>query len=392
MKSFILASDKDKEAMKEKAKQIESEKRFNLQFIPLVKILPNKLNKVYEVSGIPELARSIKDIGLQHNLTVIAQNDGKYRIVSGERRYRAIKLILEEDPDNEMFKGGIPCKVIRQEDEVMEEIMLLRSNNDVRSVDGATRRNVCLKLLELYKIRKDRGDIKGSLYNQLADDLQISARQIAKYAATGKLIPELEKMVESGKLKIDDAEKYCVLDEEGQKAIANLYQSNGEVSKAELTEIKRLKTEKDKIVEQTSQEIETLTKEKEELRLKIEEFEKKTEEIQKNMDTPSATNNVEELIREKLDTETKLKNLQRQRDDLRDRVDELTKQLKKPIEIDATRLKQIKIEVQLEESLTKMENSFDTIRKESRTIYENSELFNRLSILSDRITRIVQQK
>ena len=54
----------------------------------------------YEPTNIEELAEDIKHNGLLHNIVVVKKDDGRYKLLAGERRLRAIKLLAEKEPEN----------------------------------------------------------------------------------------------------------------------------------------------------------------------------------------------------------------------------------------------------------------------------------------------------
>lgn len=64
---------------------------------------PNQPRKAMEEEGLQELADSILAHGVLQPITVEALPDGKYRIVTGERRWRAAKIAVE---------GGEPCQKV----------------------------------------------------------------------------------------------------------------------------------------------------------------------------------------------------------------------------------------------------------------------------------------
>ena len=72
----------------------------------------NKKN-FYEIVNVDELAEDIKMNGLNHNLVVRKLDNGKYELISGERRYTALTKLVEEG--NKIF-ALVPCKVIEAND------------------------------------------------------------------------------------------------------------------------------------------------------------------------------------------------------------------------------------------------------------------------------------
>jgi len=97
-----------------------------IENIALNKLVPSKANvrKTDVGEGIAELAQSIAAHGLRQNLNVRETDTGRFEVVAGGRRLRALKLLVKEgllakDAD-------IPCKVIG-EDEDAAEISLVEN-------------------------------------------------------------------------------------------------------------------------------------------------------------------------------------------------------------------------------------------------------------------------
>lgn len=386
-KDFKLGGANGASALTEEMDTILAESEFNLKFIKIDDIETNKLNEDFQQIDIEALSRSIEDIGLQHNLVVLKEPSGKYRLISGERRFRAIKLLLERDPKNKSFKNGIPCKVVSDISEVEEEIRLIRSNTDTRPLTAAERRKAILRLIELYKVRKSKGEIS-STYSQLSEDLQISVRQIQKYAATENLIPELEKLLEKGSITINESEQFSRLDEDGQKLVAELYDKQGSVEKQDLDEIKKLQDEKALIKAELTKKIDSLVKERDQLHEKIQEQERTVNAMSESMEHPGG--DIEAIILEKAAAENKAEALRRQKEQLQYKYNELKEEMKKPIKIDDKRLKEIKAEVTLESALTKMENEFDSIKSKQGILKSDEDLRHRYEILCNRMTSLLK--
>lgn len=385
-KNFLLGGSAGATQLREKTENIIYNSEFNFKLIKIEKIIPNTLNKDFKQVDIDVLSRSIEDIGLQHNLVVLKQDDGNYRIISGERRYRAICLLLKRDPEHPL-SNGIPCKVLSNIDEVEEEIRLLRSNTDTRELSPNERRKAILRLIDLYKIKKDKGEIK-STYAALAEDLQMSVRQIQKYVATGNLIPALEELLDKGIIALNDAEKFSILDEEGQLMIAELLKRQGSVSKEELDEIKRLKEEKELLKKELSSKIENLVKEKEQLKTQIYEQQKRAEEMSRMMEIPDV--DIEKIVMEKARAEEMVEKLTRQKEQLHEKYETLKEELKKPVEIDFKRLEEIKATVKVEAALSRIEDEFAILKSKSKVFFYEKDLFSKYKILCDRFLSLIE--
>lgn len=65
-----------------------------LKVIPLSQIIPgNNDRKEFDQAGLEELAQSIKENGLIQKTTVRPLADGRFEIIAGERRFRALQLL-----------------------------------------------------------------------------------------------------------------------------------------------------------------------------------------------------------------------------------------------------------------------------------------------------------
>lgn len=73
--------------------------KVRLENIPIKKIItdPNQPRKNFEEEKIRELADSIKQQGLNQAILVVPRKGGTYRLVYGERRLRACKLLGKKD-------------------------------------------------------------------------------------------------------------------------------------------------------------------------------------------------------------------------------------------------------------------------------------------------------
>lgn len=78
----------------------------------LDKIVPDEDQPRKDFSNLEEMIASIKNIGLQKPINVIPMEDGNYKIIDGERRYRAMKKIAEdEQKDLSQVSISVFCRV-----------------------------------------------------------------------------------------------------------------------------------------------------------------------------------------------------------------------------------------------------------------------------------------
>lgn len=218
-----------------KANEIEAKNNFNVQYIDIKDIERNKKN-FYEIVNVDELAEDIKMNGLNHNLVVRKLDNGKYELISGERRYTALTQLVEQG--NEIF-ALVPCKVIEAND-IDSEIILIQANAQTRELTEIEKLEQVKRLTELYKTKKKNGEkIPGKIRDKIADDLKLSPTQVGRYERINKnLIPELKEILENGNLTIANASEFSSLSEDNQKVILEIINNKVEISKEEATELK----------------------------------------------------------------------------------------------------------------------------------------------------------
>ena len=91
----------------------------------------NDYNEADSEEGIIELAEDIKRNGLLHNIVVSYTEDGRYKLLSGERRLRAYKHIYAETGDDKY--SNIYSLVRSGLSEIEEMIILDAANLQVRN-------------------------------------------------------------------------------------------------------------------------------------------------------------------------------------------------------------------------------------------------------------------
>ena len=218
-----------------KANEIEAKNNFNVQYIDIKDIERNKKN-FYEIVNVDELAEDIKMNGLNHNLVVRKLDNGKYELISGERRYTALTQLVEQG--NEIF-ALVPCKVIEAND-IDSEIILIQANAQTRELTEIEKLEQVKRLTELYKTKKKNGEkVPGKIREIIANDLKLSPTQVGRYERINKnLIPELKEILENGNLTIANASEFSSLIEDNQKVILEIINNKVEISKEEATELK----------------------------------------------------------------------------------------------------------------------------------------------------------
>lgn len=194
-----------------KVNNFEAKDNFNLQEIDINLLKPSK-NNFYGIRDVEELAESIKENGLMHNLVVKRLQDGMYEILSGERRYTALKSLGYEK---------IPCQV-RTVSELDSEIILIQANSKQRELNHIEKMQGINRLKELYELKKNNGEPipKGKTRDIIGKDVGLSGVQVGRYMKINKdLIPELKDSLENNSITLTQAETLSKLSNEEQGLI-----------------------------------------------------------------------------------------------------------------------------------------------------------------------------
>lgn len=123
--------------------------------------------------SIQALASEIQMNGLINAITVFRCNDGKYQIISGERRFRAMTEVLHWTQ--------IRCRIYDGISEDKAELMLHTANLEAREYTPAQKIVFYEKCMEILTRLKASGEYTGSIQKGIADRLQVTDRQVRKY-------------------------------------------------------------------------------------------------------------------------------------------------------------------------------------------------------------------
>lgn len=203
------------------------------EFVSLDLIDPNPDNK-YEMVSIIELADSIKRNGLYHNLVLRPNNSGRYDLISGERRYRALVYNKEELAYAKIENSDInPVDV---------KIELYEANALQRKSDLPTLYMEMVALRDLYteKRKNDKNFLNGIEMNEkIARTLQVSKSTIDRLERINRnVIPEfIQELLETKKIKQSHALTIAQElrdDRPKQKALYKTWSNNGKKGLAKL--------------------------------------------------------------------------------------------------------------------------------------------------------------
>ena len=154
-----------------------------LDTISMDLIDPNPNNSdIFSLSNIEHLASIIKEEGFTTPIEVIKKENGRYEIISGHRRYEAMKSL---------GRTKIPC-YIADDDEIstLKDRKLLSSNIATRKL---TPLEIAKAIAFYRKILKEE-KFKGDTRRKIGEFFGISDSKVYRYECILKLIPELQEL------------------------------------------------------------------------------------------------------------------------------------------------------------------------------------------------------
>lgn len=221
---------------------------FRTQDVSINKMYSNDKN-FYSVEDIEPLAQKILLVGLMENLEVVRDpcDRGEYRIIAGERRWRALKVLVEKGY-TEFEKATCQIQTPASEE---EETLRLIIANDYRNKTVSDLLEEEDKLKKILQRMKENGQTimgidlnSGRIRDVVAYFLKIAPTKVAQIESINKhLIPEFSKELKEGRLTFSAAYMISGMNEETQAEMLERYQENGLTYK-EVKEIKQQQEEK----------------------------------------------------------------------------------------------------------------------------------------------------
>lgn len=159
--------------------KVDTGRREQIEYIDIDKIVPDPEN-FYELSDIDALAENISLFGLRQPLRVREQPGGTYMIVSGHRRYTALKKIIAEDGREDLRE--VPCIVeVAGDNPALKQLALIYDNMDNRKISSADfARQVEQVEKLLYQLQQDGYDFPGRMRDHVSEICKASAGKIAR--------------------------------------------------------------------------------------------------------------------------------------------------------------------------------------------------------------------
>lgn len=192
-----------------------------IEYIPIDKLAPDPGN-FYKMSDIDKLCENIELIGLQQPIRVRrgAENPGQYIIVSGHRRWTALRKLVE---DGAAQFATAPCIVEAEaESAELQELRLIYANADTRKISNAELGKQAARVEELlYKLKEQGVEFPGRMRDHVAEACQVSKSKLQRLMQIQDgLAPDIAKAYyDTGKLNAGAALELSKLDYDTQRYI-----------------------------------------------------------------------------------------------------------------------------------------------------------------------------
>jgi ParB family chromosome partitioning protein len=191
-------------------------KDFNVEMILLDEIETNDRN-FYTVEDVEQLAQDILINGLMHNIVVQRRGqNGKYRLISGERRYRAFCLLREKEGNG---YDKIPAVVDAETDPLMIELKLISANATSRVLTDFEKTEQAARISAIVKELKAQGkELPGRTREITAQILNVSVAQAGRLEKINRdLVPEAKEKLKAGDIGVTKAYEVATMPAERQR-------------------------------------------------------------------------------------------------------------------------------------------------------------------------------
>jgi chromosome segregation ATPase len=395
------------------------------RMIPVSQIQYNPKNRrKYLDEEVSVLAESIKELGLQQNIVLLQLAENAYKLIAGEKRTRAHKLLIAE---GETGFDNIYSKVYKNLDEVQEELIMLQTNQ-LATVDNSEERAlVAQRINELIDTLIEQGQKFGSRRDMMGELSGKSGKQVERDLKLNKIIPELLTLAQEKNLAQSGIIECANMPRDEQLRVYNMLKSmteNGnkpnrseiiEVTKQHKEELKKLQDENEKMRQENQSllkdkqslegkmkamqgEIDSLSMEKGRMKKELMEKDGDIEGIRQTLEAEQKRNNPDRGEIERL--QAQLQNAQDERQDINNMLqgknDELRAKEKELHEISERAnnvdnpLPRVQYNVELGFMLASLETTFNEVLKRY-TMMNGDESIGVSQLNEERLMKLVEK-
>ena len=181
----------------------------------------NVFNVADSKETIGELAKNIKQNGLIHNIVVSRKGNGRYKLLSGERRVRAHILL---------GLSKIKANIVNRGDRLQEFRYMCDANTETRkySPEGIDQIVTAIrKKVEEFaeEFPSEVANVASETIDAIERHFNVTERTAYKYIGINELVEPLKKLFYAEKIKTDTAARLSTLPENVQERVAEIYQS-----------------------------------------------------------------------------------------------------------------------------------------------------------------------
>lgn len=222
---------------------------FRTEDISIKRMYRNKENR-YNLENIESLKSNIKTVGLRQNLEVIYApcEQGDYRILSGERRWLALNMLVDEGCKEYEI---VTCKVSCPQDEDMERLELMATNSYREKNNEDLLMEVKEATATFRNLKERRQNVpgydlqSGRIRDIVASFLGLSKTKVAQIECiNNNLFERLKSLLKQDKIPFSVAYEAAGLNSELQVKVVRKYYENGKVTLKDIKEIKQEYEEK----------------------------------------------------------------------------------------------------------------------------------------------------
>lgn len=202
----------DLKSIADKVNKLDADGSFKLMELDIDLLVPSE-NNFYGIREIEELAASIKENGLMHNIVARKKDNGTYEILSGERRCRALRTLNYEK---------VPCQVKEGLSDLDAELILIQANVEQRELLPTEKMEGIRRLKTIYEQKKASGEQlpKGKVRDLIGQDMKLSGVQVGRYQKVDKdLIEPLKEKLDKEEITFTQAHTISGLNKDEQQII-----------------------------------------------------------------------------------------------------------------------------------------------------------------------------
>lgn len=244
---------------KENVQSARNDSLFETKMIDVEKLVESEDN-FYATNDVEELARSIELLGgIEQNLIVEDTGDGKYKVIAGHRRRKAVLQLLAEGKEE---YRKVPCRVRAGSEGTLNDLRLILTNSTARQLtdfEKVKQVQTLKQLLQQYKEQlaeenKDKPKEEqiriGRIRDCIAELLDISPSQVGRMERIDKnLSDEFKEELKDGNINMSTAVSISVKTEKEQAEIYEEYKKIGEIHIKDVDRHVEKKPEKERATE-----------------------------------------------------------------------------------------------------------------------------------------------